>query len=229
MVARLCVLIVTIGAMGVAGCTVAPGFPRVEAEQLAPDRVVDFAVLYQTNCAGCHGVEGRGGAALDLANPIYLAVADDRVIRRATAEGVPGTAMPGFGRTAGGMLTEQQIDAIVTGMRMRWAKPSVVAGLDVPPYADQSPGDVVRGQAAYATYCGRCHGDRGEAAHGGGPIVNRSYLALVSDQGLRTTIIAGRPDLGAPDWRHNVPGRPMTAQDISDVVAWLAAQRGTHE
>jgi hypothetical protein len=47
----------------------------------------------------------------------------------------------------------------------------------------------------------------------------------VSDQSLRTTVIAGRPDLGAPDWRGNVTGRPMTPQEVSDVVAWLAARR----
>ena len=52
-----------------------------------------------------------------------------------------------------------------------------------------------------------------------------SYLALVSDQYLRTIVICGRPDLDAPDWRGNVQGRPMTAQEVSDVVAWLVAQR----
>jgi hypothetical protein len=48
---------------------------------------------------------------------------------------------------------------------------------------------------------------------------------LISDQGLRTIVITGRPDFGAPDWRGNVPGRPMTDQEISDVVAWLSSQR----
>jgi hypothetical protein len=55
--------------------------------------------------------------------------------------------------------------------------------------------------------------------------VNGSYLALVSDQDLRTVVIAGRPELGAPDWRSDIPGRPMSAQEITDVVAWLSAQR----
>jgi len=32
-------------------------------------------------------------------------------------------------------------------------------------------------------------------------------------------------ELGAPDWRGNVPGKPMSPQDVSDVVAWLASQR----
>jgi hypothetical protein len=56
--------------------------------------------------------------------------------------------------------------------------------------------------------------------------VDGSYLALVSDQGLRTTVIAGQPELGAPDWRGNLRGSTMTSQNISDVVAWLSAQRG---
>jgi cytochrome c oxidase cbb3-type subunit 3/ubiquinol-cytochrome c reductase cytochrome c subunit len=48
---------------------------------------------------------------------------------------------------------------------------------------------------------------------------------LISDQGLRTIVIAGRPELGAPDWRGNIPGRPMSDQDVTDVVAWLVSHR----
>jgi mono/diheme cytochrome c family protein len=162
---------------------------------------------------------------MPLANPIYLAVADDRVIRRATAEGIPGTLMPAFARRAGGMLTDEQIDAIVSGMRTRWASPHATAGIALPPYAEASPGDVQRGGAAFAVYCARCHGDTGQGARGASSIVDGAFLALISDQGLRTTIIAGRPDLHAPDWRDNLPGRPMSPQEISDIVAWLSAQR----
>jgi hypothetical protein len=56
-------------------------------------------------------------------------------------------------------------------------------------------------------------------------IVDGSYLALVSDQQLRTIVITGRPDLGAPDWRNDVEGKPMSEQEITDVVAWLASKR----
>jgi hypothetical protein len=55
--------------------------------------------------------------------------------------------------------------------------------------------------------------------------VDESFLNLVSDQYLRTIVIVGRPELGAPDWRGNVPGKPMSQQEVSDVVAWLSAQR----
>jgi len=38
-------------------------------------------------------------------------------------------------------------------------------------------------------------------------------------------MIVGRRDLGKPDWRANLPNHPLSPQDISDLVAWLAAQR----
>jgi mono/diheme cytochrome c family protein len=208
----------------VIGCDRAPGRRPIDAEIVAPDKMLDFAGLYRTNCAGCHGLEGRGGASMALSDPVYLAVADDVAIRRATADGIPGTAMPAFARSSGGMLTAEQIDALVKGIRTGWANPGVVAGIDLPPYSDGSGGQAQRGGAVFATYCAPCHGDRGQGGRASS-IVDGSYLALVSDQGLRTTVIAGRPELGAPDWRGNVPGKPMTPQDISDVVSWLSAQR----
>ena len=104
------------------GCDSAPGRGRIEAQNIAPDTILDFSVLYSTNCSACHGPDGRGGPAIALSDPIYLAVADDAVLRAATSDGVPGTAMPAFARKAGGLLTDEQIDAIVNGMRTRWAK-----------------------------------------------------------------------------------------------------------
>ena len=77
----------------------------------------------------------------------------------------------------------------------------------------------------YRTYCSSCHGADGHGGSKASSIVDGSYLALVSDQQLRTIVISGRPELGAPDWRGDVPGQPMSAQEISDVVAWLSSQR----
>jgi mono/diheme cytochrome c family protein len=79
----------------------------------------------------------------------------------------------------------------------------------------------------FAVSCARCHGDRGQGAREASSIVDGAYLALVSDQGLRTIVITGRPELGAPDWRGNASGTAMSPQEISDVVAWLSAQRPT--
>jgi len=133
--------------------------------------------------------------------------------------------MPGFAKSAGGTLTDQQIDSIVSGMRTRWGTVEAVSNVNPPPYSTSTAGDPKRGGDVFATFCARCHGADGGGGVGASSIVDASYLSLVSDQGLRTTVIAGRPDLGAPDWRGNVPGRPMTSEEVSDVVAWLAAKR----
>jgi len=204
-------------------CSSSRGAPRADSEVLPPSQIVDFNLLYGQNCAGCHGPEGKGGAALALANPVFLAIADDNVIRRIATSGVPGTPMPAFAQSAGGMLTDKQIDALVRGIRS-WAK-SDALGDTPPPYSAQAPGDPQSGAPAYRTYCSSCHGVDGRGGSKASSIVDGSYLALVSDQELRTIVIAGRPELGAPDWRGNVEGRPMSAQEISDVVAWLVSQR----
>jgi mono/diheme cytochrome c family protein len=192
---------------------------------IAPRSILDFSLLYARNCAGCHGPDGKGGAAIGLADPVYLAIADNATMHRVTAEGVAGTAMPAFAQHAGGMLTDSQIDAIVNGIRSRWAKAEVLGAADAPPYAAQAPGDPTRGAAVYQTFCSSCHGASGQGGQRASSIVDGSYLGLVSNQGLRTTVIVGRPDLGAPDWRGDVPGKPMSPGEVSDVVAWLAAQR----
>jgi mono/diheme cytochrome c family protein len=202
-----------------------PGRPSAESQVVPPSEIMDFDILYGKNCAGCHGVNGRGGPAIGLGDPAYLAIADDPTILRVTADGVSGSPMPAFAQSAGGTLTTQQIDALVNGMRARWADPDIFRGVNPPPYSAQGPGDPTRGARVYTVYCSSCHGPDGRGGPKASSIVDGSYLALVSDQGLRTIVIVGRPEFGAPDWRGNVPNRPMPPQDISDVVAWLASQR----
>ena len=207
------------------GCNSLPGRPGPGPEVVRPDEVLDFNALYKQNCSGCHGVEGKGGAAVSLSDPVYLALVDDATFRRVTANGVSGTPMPAFARSAGGSLTDRQIDVLVRESRARWAKPDALGGTTPPPYLASTPGDAGRGAGVYQTFCASCHGPDGKGGSKARSIVDGSYLALVSDQGLRTTVIVGVPDLRAPDWRGNLPGRPMTDQEISDVVAWLVAQR----
>jgi mono/diheme cytochrome c family protein len=209
--------------LALAGCTL-PGKPTGVSLEGQPSKVEDFDVLFRTYCTACHGDAGRGGASLALANPVFLAIADDPTLRRVISDGVPGTPMPAFGESAGGMLTTQQVEALVAGMRTRWARPGALAGATPPPYAGP-PGDPQRGQAAFAARCAGCHGADGTGGSKSRSIVDGSYLALVSVQGLRTLLIAGRPDIGQPDWRGDPPGQPLSSQEIADVVAWLQSRR----
>lgn len=207
------------------GCGVPHGQPRSGSEVLAPNEVLAFGPLFAENCAACHGAEGKGGAAIALANPVYLAIADDLSIRKVIAKGVPGTAMPAFAQSAGGMLTDAQVDVITKEIRSRWSRREILDTASAPSYAPRLTGDAQRGEAAYKTFCESCHGPVGRGGQKASAISDNSFLALVSDQGLRTVVIAGRPELGAPDWRGNLPGRPMSDQEITDVVAWLASRR----
>jgi len=214
-----------LAAFSLCGCAGAPGRPSPGAVLIDPDEISDFSALYGQNCAGCHGPDGNGGAAIALGDPIYLAIADDSILRRVASKGVSGTSMPAFAKSEGGMLTDKQIDVIVRGIRERWSKPDVLRGVNPPPYSSSEPGNTSRGRDVYTTYCFSCHGPEGKGGQKAGSIVDGSYLALVSDQEIRTIVIVGRPELGAPDWRGNVPGKVMSAQDISDVTAWLESLR----
>jgi cytochrome c oxidase cbb3-type subunit 3 len=218
---------VLIGAAGLLfspGCGRLPGRPTSADIELKPEKVHDFGRLFQQNCSGCHGENGKGNGAFALNNPIYFSIADDSVIRRVTSLGVPGTMMPAFSKAAGGTLTGEQIEILVSGMRARWSNPAPLD--DSPPaYSPRDGGNAAEGANVYSNYCSSCHGTGGNGGGRGSAITDGSYLALVSDQELRTTIIAGRPDLKQPDWRSYVPGRPITGQEVTDLVAWLATKR----
>ena len=141
-----------IGAFLLSACGKPHGQPQHNAEELAPNQVLEFATLYSENCAACHGENGRGGAAIALADPVYLALADDRTIHNVIANGVRGTAMPAFAERAGGLLTDNQIDVITQQIRLRWSKHGTLDGTSPPDYAAKSGGDPQRGQAAYKMY-----------------------------------------------------------------------------
>jgi mono/diheme cytochrome c family protein len=210
--------------LALAGCDALPGKPKPGAHDVLPSQVVAFDALYARHCAGCHGAEGRLGAARPLNDPVYLALVPRERLRQVIARGVPGTSQPAFAQSAGGDLTDAQVDALVQGLIRAWGRPDATRDAALPPY-DGGAGDAERGKVVYGTVCAPCHGPDGGGGPKGGPVVDPSYLALASDQGLRTTVIAGRPDLGMPDWRGYVAGQPLSPQQVSDVVAWLVAQR----
>src|SRR5262249_12859384 len=226
MTAKRYSLVLFILALGWTSACNLPGKPSEADRWVAPSDVASFDQLYGQNCAGCHGSAGRLGAARPLNDPLYLNLIGADNLRQVIRKGVPSTSMPAFGQEFGGQLTAAQIDLLVEQMRSRWGRPEEFKEVTLPPYSPQDgSGDPQRGATVYTTYCNQCHGMDGRGGKVSGSIVDPNYLKLVSDQSLRTMVSAGRQDSGQPDCSSNTPGHPMSAQEVSDVVAWLAAQR----
>ena len=229
----------TFAMLSLSGCNVRlPGQPTEAERWRAASEISDFNQLYTQNCAGCHGADGQRGAARPLNDSLYLAFVNDAAMKQAISEGEIGTNMPAFSQRSGGSLSDRQIDLLISGMRAAWAKPDNFAGLEFPSYSvnhltpkndatanvSVSSADAAKGSGVYQTYCARCHGADGTGGSAGS-IVDPNFLTMVSDQGLRTTVVVGRGDLAKPDWRSNLPDHPMTDQEINDVVAWLVSHR----
>ncbi len=221
-----------IAGMLLVSCDAMPGRPKVADREILPSQVTGFAALYGRHCAGCHGADGRLGPARPLNDPLYLALVPADRLRTIIGRGVPGGMSHAFAAGGGGPLTDGQIEGMVRDMVVMWGKPDQVKDLRIPPYSaadaalsGSGSGSPQRGMGVYAAACAGCHGPVGKGGPRAGSVVEPAYLALVSDQALRTAVVAGRTDLGMPDWRGEGAGRPLAPQQISDVVAWLVGHR----
>lgn len=211
-------------AIALSGCGHLPGAAAEATAPVNPEKVLDFRALYSANCQACHGANGHNGPAMELGNPEYQALVDDVTLRKWISGGMPGTEMPAFAQSSGGMLTDAQVNAIIAGIRKAWAKPNALGGATPPPYAQDQPGDPKRGQRTYETRCASCHQEPSRQQ-----VTSPAYLSLVSDQVLRTIIIAGRADIGQPDWRlQGVKGAsPLSPQDVTNIVTYLGSLRNS--
>jgi cytochrome c oxidase cbb3-type subunit 3 len=214
-----------------AGCDL-PGRPDPAGRPVSADQVADFATLYTQNCTGCHGADGKLGPAPPLNDPLFLAIVPDTVLEQVVAGGRPGTPMPAFARSKGGSLTDAQVKALAGGLKPRWAAAAPTAE-GAPPYLTSGDGSRERGAEVFARACADCHGQNGRGVPKDGRTArvlnDRVFLALISDQALRRYVITGRPDLGMPNYaaprRHQPDFRPLTPEQVTDLVALLASWR----
>jgi mono/diheme cytochrome c family protein len=208
-------LVVLVCVVLLAGCE--PwGKPAAPQKEIAED----FQTLFRENCSGCHGEDGRGGPGRILNDGLYLAFIPKASLRKVIEQGRKGTAMPAWARSEGGPLTDEQISILVDGMEKTWAKKVNLRGAALPAYEEGVvKGDVIRGNKLFLRTCFACHAKGGVA----GPLKDPAYLALTTKQNLRTSIVVGRPDLGMPDYRVLNRGRPLSEQDIADLVTYIGS------
>jgi cytochrome c oxidase cbb3-type subunit 3 len=200
-----------------------PGKPKLEeAGAESGVEVLDFGRLYNESCAGCHGVDGKNGPARILNDSLYLSFIPRERLRDVIVNGRPGTVMPAWSKQSGGPLSDKQIDALVDGIYSNWAKTPSGAQPKLPPYEQPaSGGDAAHGKQVFARSCFMCHGKGARV----GPVTDPAYLALSSNQNFRTTVVAGRSDLGMPNYRFLNLGKPLADSDVNDVVAYLISLR----
>lgn len=216
---RATLLLVSLFAL--AGCDWMPGKPKPDSKWKEASETSDFATLYRQNCLGCHGIGQVVSGSIAMDNPTYLSVVPREILLNIISKGVPATAMPGYSAAVGGTLTGEQIEILVNGIL---AKKPAAQPSPLPSYAGD-PGDPARGAKVFAASCASCHGNTGDGGEKAGSVINPAYLDLVSNQYLRTVVIAGRPDLGCPDFSARTPGKPLSNDDVADVTAWLSSNR----
>ncbi len=104
------------------------------------------ATVWAGNCAGCHGLDARGGErGPNIATNPEIAGMTDQEIARIVREGSPNMAMPALGRT----LDAAKIAAVVRHLRTLQGNPA----------ASPLPGDPKSGEALYfnKAECSSCH------------------------------------------------------------------------
>jgi mono/diheme cytochrome c family protein len=141
-------------------------------------------------------------------------------------------------------IVENQKGGIATivpdagGISPKWGTPETAPN-NVPSYSVSSAGsnvaDEKKGAAVFARACAMCHGSDGQGVERGNETVHNIhdavFLATTSNQALRRYAITGRQDLGMPAYVKARPGStefvPLTDQEVTDLVAFLASWRGT--
>jgi cytochrome c oxidase cbb3-type subunit 3/ubiquinol-cytochrome c reductase cytochrome c subunit len=143
--------------------------------------------------------------------------------------------MPPFSKAKGGALTDDQINALVEGIRSNWSAQKPLES-SAPSYSlaeGSNEGNAERGAEIFARACAECHGSDGRGTLHKGVATNvinsPVFLAMISDQALRRIIITGRHDLGMPSYAER-DGRPhdflpLTSSDVDDLVTLLSSWR----
>ncbi len=209
-----------------------PGKPTEADRYRRPDTIMDFATLYKQHCSGCHGADGTLGPAPPLNDSMFLTIISDAEIKQVLDHGRAGTPMPAMNQKQGGPLTDQQIEALIAGIREKWGAKSSATSESLPKYAvsvhanGQPVGDPIAGKQTFADSCASCHGEEGRGDHA---LNDRGFLGTISNQALRRIIITGRPDLGMPNYQEageeSGAGKPLSSEDIDDLVALLSSWR----
>lgn len=186
--------------------------PKAATSAGPPSQVSVGAALYTKYCTLCHGADGTGymaDNAPSLVSHHFLRSATDAFLTEGIRMGRPGTAMPTYGMSRGGPLSDNDIAAIVAFLRSKGPFP-------VPIPETALTGDSVRGQALFTETCQECHGTSFEKGTTALSLHNKAFLASASPAFLRYAIEHGRPPTRMPAFAGK-----LSSGQIGDIVVWL--------
>jgi mono/diheme cytochrome c family protein len=180
------------------------------------------AEQYGQLCARCHGGKGGGdGPVADallprprlFTNAKFFNWMPEERAHHAIREGVPGTAMPAFGK----ILDQKEAEALFAWVRTTYLgqqrepnPPRKIPARNPIPY---SPESVARGQHVFAERCYGCHGRIGNGKGPNAPdmlprprdLTNHAFLTPLPDTRLFESITYGIVGTGMPPWGDMLP------------------------
>ena len=147
--------------------------------------------IFDSNCAGCHGEKGDGSVlkgSFNFTDNELMITKNSSVFIDAVTNGVPGTAMPSFGRLSG----PQRWD-VVARLWLFWIDNA----------------SVERGKNIYGMNCASCHGTSGDGSGDSNAFdfTNVSMMARKEPESFFESVSYGVKGTEMPPWKDSLSER----------------------
>ena len=176
--------------------------PRGQQRTPSPAALLQGRQVFSSSCAGCHGLDGRGGArAPDIAGKREVQRLSNAALARIVHDGVPGTGMPSFR-----LLGASRIQALVLYLRSLQGRGE----------ARKLPGNPVAGKVLFfgKAGCADCHMVAGAGGDIGSDLSN--YAATESAEEIRQAIL--HPEASADPAKKTVVVTTMSGEQLTGVA-----------
>jgi len=168
----------------------------------SPAAVLQGRQVFSSTCAGCHGLDGRGGErAPDIAGKREVQRLSNAALTRIVHDGVAGTGMPSFR-----LLGASRIQAVVLYVRSLQGRGQ----------AGRLPGNSQAGKVLFfgKAGCAECHMAAGAGGFIGSDLSN--YAATESAEEIRQAIV--HPEATADPAKKTVVVTTMSGEQLTGVA-----------
>jgi len=175
---------------------------RSQQRAPSPAALLQGRQVFSSSCAGCHGLDGRGGErAPDIASKREVQRLSSAALARIVHDGVPGTGMPSFR-----LLGASRIQAVVLYVRSLQGRRE----------AGKLPGNPEAGKVLFfgKARCAECHMVAGAGGFIGSDLSN--YAATESAQEIRDAIL--HPEAKADPAKKTVVVTTTSGEQLTGVA-----------